>query len=288
MYQGEDGSSWMFKHTHDWIDYHGSISPKDETGFLGTLLTSKPQLFEIAITNKDYKLTVVGEDVMMAVEIKSVFETVTIRLKRDEMTTDVEVRQLKGRVGELEKEQSVLTEKLKVEMKEIATKIVPHVGRLVGKIIESLVGKMVESLEEDMKQLKGNVREVFGLLVREREEREGRVRELEKEMGVLTKKVESNEMVREREEREGRVRELEKEMTEVMERVRERDVRTRTLEKEMAGLRINQKMGDQLAIERWIVSGDTQRRNERELKELKGGDTQRRNEKYRSLQLNSS
>ncbi|MFA6972723.1 MAG: hypothetical protein WC208_15170 [Gallionella sp.] len=193
MYQGECGS--QFKYTHDRIDYHGSFSPENETGFLGLLLTSKPQLLEMAITNKDYKLTTVGEDVMMSLELKSVFETITIRLKRDN-----EVIQLKGRVCELEKEVGELTEKMKVKGDDMKERV-EMVESLARKMVESLVGEMVEALKGDVKQLKGKTREMFGLLVREREDREGSVRELEKEMRELTKtvmgggmKVESEEM----------------------------------------------------------------------------------------------
>ncbi|MFA6972725.1 MAG: hypothetical protein WC208_15180 [Gallionella sp.] len=122
--QDEGESGWSFKHTYDWTDYHGSLSPENETGFLGHLLSSKPQLFDMAIANTDYKLTMVGEDVMMVVELKSVFETVTIRLKRDEKTENEETRRLNGRVGELEKELGVLTEKMKVESEEMKSEIV--------------------------------------------------------------------------------------------------------------------------------------------------------------------
>jgi len=61
----------------------------------------------------------VGEDVMMVVELKSVLETVTIRLKRDEKTENEEVRRLKVRVGELEKEMGVFTEKMKVKVESL-------------------------------------------------------------------------------------------------------------------------------------------------------------------------
>jgi hypothetical protein len=94
---------WNFSLTQNWMEYSGNYSPSKETGFLGSLLTAKPKLFEEAVVNKkDYTITAVGENLMLTVDLKSVMESIQSLLIREEQSEDVELRKLQSRVAELE------------------------------------------------------------------------------------------------------------------------------------------------------------------------------------------
>jgi hypothetical protein len=114
---------WSLAITRNWTDYVGKYHPEDETGFLSQLLTAKPQIFETAIAHGDYKLTPVGETYALVVELKSVFETITIILKSVGQPEGLEVKQLKSRVMELES---------KVEDLESEMEALKEVGETVG------------------------------------------------------------------------------------------------------------------------------------------------------------
>lgn len=69
---------------------------------------------DVAITNQDYKLSVSGEDIVLSIDLKCVFEVVEVVLRCDGSLGEVEVKRLKKRVGELEGEVEML--KGEVEM----------------------------------------------------------------------------------------------------------------------------------------------------------------------------
>jgi len=103
-----DGTGWTFKHTRDYTDYTGTLTPDKDGDFIQQLLYAKPQVMDVAITNQDYKLSVSGEDIVMSIDLKCVFEVVEVVLRCDGSVGEVEVKRLKKRVGELEGEVAML------------------------------------------------------------------------------------------------------------------------------------------------------------------------------------
>lgn len=103
-----DGTGWTFKHTRDHTDYTGTLTPDKDGDFIQQLLFAKPQVMDVAITNQDYKLSVSGEDIVMSIDLKCVFEVVEVVLRCDGSLGEVEVKRLKKRVGELEGEVEML------------------------------------------------------------------------------------------------------------------------------------------------------------------------------------
>jgi len=98
---GETG--WTFHLTHDWTNYRGYYSPQTDTGFLGQLLVAKPSLFETSISNHAYTLTPSDNgDFLLSVELKCIFETISISLKSLGQVEGREVKQLKSGVDSLQ------------------------------------------------------------------------------------------------------------------------------------------------------------------------------------------